>query len=450
MATIVYAPWAYGCTTPGPTSWLDGLMAATTLLWAYSTIAGRRNLNFPRVLVIGACWLFAQGWIMALNAHFLYNPLTQMFRPNPSGLSFLPGAADTKLVCKAMLHYSSLLGILFVATDLLEDVRWRVRTFYTISLTGISIVLLGLAQKLSGARTVFWEHDPVSFTFFATYLYHGNAASYLNLVLPFLVGGAVMTLRNRELVQAWGFWVPATMLCLDSAFVNISKAGMVIAILLMALACWGFAYLGGRAVWIFFKKNRIIPLAVSFAIVVPIAILLCSGTLMYRWHQLFRQFGWDYPRLLTAQTCLAIIPKSGIFGFGPGTFVEIFPHFTNHLGSQIKGIWIHAHNDYLEMLIEWGWIGAFAWGAIVFGGVIRAARQLLQRRVESSTQDKIFLFCMLLALTGVLVHAAIDLPLETPSLQFYITIMVGACWNSPRWLRTRLKAKRRELLVASV
>jgi len=450
IATIVYAPWAYGCTRPATILGLDGLMGAVILCWLLALLAGRKAPVCPALMLGCVGWLLLQGWTMAFHERFLYSPETQMFHRNPAAIPFLPGSVDAKMVFQAMLRYTGLLGILIISADLMEDVRWRMRVFYAFALTGLSIVLLGLIQKVGGAKMVFWEAGRVSYTFFATYVYHGNAGAYLNLVLPFLIGATVMALRNQEGEKAWGFWVPGTMLCIISAFVNISKGAMVIAILILGLSAWGFASLGGRAILAFMKRHRVVPLAAGFAIILPIAIFFSSGTLRARWLQFFQQVGWDYPRYLTAKTCVQIIPQSGPFGFGPGTFEEIFPHYTNYLGNKIAGLWQYAHQDYLQMTIEWGWIGAVALGILLLGGMGIAIRQLFERKADASSQDKIALFCTVLALGGITLHAVIDFPLEIASLQFYVVIMLGICWNSPRWLRTRLKAKRRELLVTSV
>ena len=56
---------------------------------------------------------------------------------------------------------------------------------------------------------------------------------------------------------------------------------------------------------------------------------------------------------------------AGSFGFGPGTFSIVFPFLQQEHGGDLDGILRYAHQDYLQTILEWGFLasssGPFNW-----------------------------------------------------------------------------------------
>jgi O-Antigen ligase. len=76
--------------------------------------------------------------------------------------------------------------------------------------------------------------------------------------------------------------------------------------------------------------------------------------------------------------------NASFFGFGPGTFRVIFPYYTAGLGPDIEGIWRFLHEDYLQTLLEWGWLGGVLWGLLFFGGIVVAIRNFRMPEKDST------------------------------------------------------------------
>ena len=81
---------------------------------------------------------------------------------------------------------------------------------------------------------------------------------------------------------------------------------------------------------------------------------------LQRWDQAEKTMSQD-ARWLVDKAALAAIPAAGWSGFGPGTFSVVFPAF-NQLDSRAGGDWLFLHNDYLQTLMEWGWVGGALYG----------------------------------------------------------------------------------------
>src|SRR4051812_32370527 len=217
LAALVYAPWAYGCTTVRTIRGLNAVLTVTLVLAGAgyllalvrtqtSQLRRRRastnneepltnNSSGNRLALLVPCAvLLLLGWWMALNARWIYDSDFFVFASRANLIGAAPGSVDFQISIAWMVRATLLLGGGFLVTQLCRDPVWLLRIWWTIALTGGSIALLGLAQKATGAPMIFWENteQPLG-TFFATYYAHGNAGSFLNLVFPFC---ATLALRG--------------------------------------------------------------------------------------------------------------------------------------------------------------------------------------------------------------------------------------------------------------
>jgi O-antigen ligase len=116
-------------------------------------------------------------------------------------------------------------------------------------------------------------------------------------------------------------------------------------------------------------------------------------------------------------------------GFGPATFQTAFPYYTKELGAEISGVWLYAHDDYLQTLVEWGWVGGLCWAIYLLGGVGFSWLTVYQYRKQISSTDRIACVAIVSALIGVLIHASMDFPLQVPSIELYVLVLLGMVWS---------------------
>jgi O-antigen ligase len=135
---------------------------------------------------------------------------------------------------------------------------------------------------------------------------------------------------------------------------------------------------------------------------------------------------------------LSALRDTGLFGFGPGTFRVIFPAYNQAVNNLAPGTWRFLHEDYLQIAMEWGWLGSALWAALFVGGIIFALVNL--RKPEARTwswRRRLILPLAVIALAGVALHAAVDFPLQIASIQLYVATYLGLCWGSARWRSVR-------------
>lgn len=436
LALLVFAPWAYGCTEPWAIRWLNAGMALVLVLWVDGCVARGAWPAVHRGAVVCVTLLLAQGWWMALNPHFSHDQETHAFQPVAAPLAWAPGTVDGSLSYATMLRVTGLLGMLLFTADLAATALWRRRMWWALGLTGVSIVFLGIVQRVGAAPMIFWEDRQTQSSFFATYYYAGNAGAFINLVLTPVAGLALLAMRNPDAHGLRAIWVPGWLLCLAGVFVNTSRTAQAIALALTAV----FIVAQARVIFgsIELPRRSVCAIYIAAVLAAVAALVAFSGweRTASKWGVMKSQINEENPRWQALQASVKILPDAGVFGLGPGTFAAAFPHYTAPLGDSIAGIWRYTHNDYLQTAIEWGFFGAAVWAVLFFVGLGRCFACCrvpvggATGKPGTKTRDRLVLFCAGLSLAGVAIHALVDFPLQIASLQLYVATFLGMGWTS--------------------
>jgi hypothetical protein len=431
LGALFLAPWVYGATPQWVVSELVDLLAAILVLWLGGAALRRMPPAIPRTLLYCVAVILAAGWFMALNPHFR-DAGNYTFVAVRAPIPWLPGTVDGQTSRHMMERVTCLLGATCFVCDLSGRRPWRRRIWYTVAITGITLVLFGLLQSAFAHPLFVWSKQDVGVPYFATYYYHGNAGSFINLVLPFVAGLAILTLRRPDAHFSRAVWYPGFFICVAGAFVNLSRAAAVIAgLMCILLLVWQYIGQSSREL----LPPRRVRVAYALLVIGAVAGMVAfSGweRPAQKWAMMKSQLNFENKRLVSTEVCLAMLPDAGWHGFGPGTFALVFPHYSGPWADLIPGIWRYAHDDYLQTLIEWGWLSAPFWGVILFGAMAQLFVNWFKRR-DWSTADRVLAFISGLALAGVSAHAAVDFPMQIASLQLYAGVCIGLGWGSGTW-----------------
>lgn len=431
LAVLVLAAWMYGGTRDWTKSAVTWLLIGNAGLFILGIVARGRLPRVPVPACIALTILLIQGWFMLWNSRRRYIEDARVFIDEISPFPDMPGFMDAGLVFPSLLLASGLLGAFCIACDLTLNPVWRERLWVTLCATGLSLVILGMAQRLTDAPAIFWDvNRNVGPTFFAVFRYHANAGAFINLILPLTTALAVKAWLTEGSEAKRVFWTLATLVTASAGFVNVSRAANVLCAFLLigmatALGCFKFEMAGRRG------ALAGASLALGLALT-AIALAFSFGIekTLQRWDiGLWKNTPQEDGRYQAYEVIVkSALPAAGPWGFGPGTFEPMFDIHRRKSGSQVAGRWDMAHSDALQTPMEWGWVGAAAWFVLIGGGFVRALRGAT---VRDFGNNRILAAGCAFSIAGVALHSLVDFPLQIAGLQVYTMAIVGLSWGLP-------------------
>ncbi len=124
-------------------------------------------------------------------------------------------------------------------------------------------------------------------------------------------------------------------------------------------------------------------------------------------------------------------------GSGGGSYYVTYPRYKD---DTVGGYYDHAHNDYLEVATEFGAIGLWALGSMVFLTLIRA---MVTYRKSTDRYVQGICFSVLMAISVLLIHSTVDFSLQIPANASLICVILALGWVAFYWhQRTQKKGSR--------
>jgi O-antigen ligase len=343
------------------------------------------------------------------------------------------------------LFLLSLLLFFKVVKNLCMDRSILKRIVFTVIGVGLLESFYGLLQALMPSMGVLWVdyiHDYLGMAR-GTFINRNNFAGFIEMVWPLSLGVTVAMAGRVNSVKA----------ALGSDRLN-RQALMALSIIVFLLALLftrsRAGIVGGLVGLAVFSLTARIGLrstaAYSRILVVGIIVLLCSysttigvGSIVDR----FLRISSDgHTRLEIWSDSLKIV-KDHPLGVGLYNYEAVFPPYNRSTASD-KTV-VHAHNDYLQLLVESGWIGflTLATGYLVFmGQCVRRMRHMDERR------DPLRFYIAIGAFSGLIsisVHSLFDFNLQIPANCLYFIVLMAilsACTEHSRIPATTPETRR--------
>jgi len=374
---------------------------------------------------------------MALNAKSIYDSEFSLFVSLPNFVPFLAGSVDYANSAAWMLRGALLLGTTLFVSDLSQSSRWLLRLWYVIGLVGGSIAFLGLLQKATGAQMIFWQPPPPPefgvTTFFATYFYHGNAGAFQNLVWPLTAGLVIRAFTRQSQPGMRALWTIVFIITIAGVLANTSRMAQLVAVVLLGASG---LYFGPTLLRQLSGAQKSVAMAGTLAVILALIALAQATHLeqpLSRWQTVGEGLPAD-ARWQASRVALGVLPGAGFFGFGPGTFRVVFPGYNIGSGHRVPGSWRFLHEDYLQTVMEWGWLGTGLWALLFFGGIAIGILSYKRYAIRNwIPRRRVMQPLAIIALAGVAMHALVDFPFQIESIQLYVATYLGVCWGSSLW-----------------
>ena len=290
---------------------------------------------------------------------------------------------------------------------------------------GMLEAVYGLIQALVPSMGVLWVDYIQDYmgTARGTFINRNSFAAFIGMIWPLALGitlamtGRIYSLRealgsdrlNRQALMAM-----CIIVFLLALIFTRSRAGIV-------------SGLVGFLAFSIMARTGMKALAMQTRVLMGgIIVLLCIYTMTIGVGPIVQRFltlGADSgSRMDIWRDSLQII-KDHPLGIGLGNYENVFHVYNQSLTSD-KTV-IHAHNDYLQLLIETGWIGFFAImiGFFIFLG--KSARRIKQLDFR---KDPLRFYLAVGAFSGLIsmsVHGLFDFNLQIPANCLYFVVLMA-------------------------
>lgn len=430
-----------------------------TLTVGVAIFGGVRTSELALLGGLGALALvlwMARLWLNPSNRLLLHPVLLP-------GLAFVAYAAwrytqvDVPYPARKELVLIALVAILFVVTlnnlHRQEPTQWITHALVCL---GTLVAAYALIQWISGSTQVLWVLQPAQYLKRAggTFINPNHLAGFLCLLFP-LALAQVFVGRGAPIAKILHGY--AALVMLAGLAVTMSRGGWAAAALgLFALFVW----LGWR------RRELRIPVAIATALVLAGAWLFVerSEKARARIENISRDGTVDsgLGRGVIWRPALAMWRDEPWLGVGPAQFDIRFPRYRTPR-NQISPGWVH--NEYLNLLTDYGVIGASLIGLAVLAlawGVVRTSKYVERGagdlRSRSSNRTAAFLGATI-GLLALGAHCVVDFDLHIPAIALSAAVVAALLaahirfaterfWFTPHWtLRLLLTAAAAATLV---
>lgn len=338
--------------------------------------------------------------------------------------------ADLHAARNEILRLATCLCVFYTALAVARSEKPRLRLLQGSLALGVFEALYGLIQYASGWQQIF-TYKKVFYTQAATgtYINPNHFAGLLEAILPCALAWTLHSfdrtaarpgrrLSLARVLQGEGlprlaFFSFCTVLLFVAILFSRSRAGILSATagVLVVSAAW---FLGARR---------------GAAAAMVLASVLVGAAIFLFWFgpgpvlERFEGASRDFPSRVQAwRDALELVREHPFGGNGLGSFVGVYTRVQTIAPSATVD---HAHNDYLELAVEWGLPGA-ALVVGIFLLVIARAFPACTRAPNSSAQLAALGCCG--GILALLLHSIVDFNLQIPANALVFAALLGVAW----------------------
>lgn len=353
--------------------------------------------------------------------------------PQPR-ISIAPGAT-----VDAWLLTGGYCALYFLVASACIDNRGRLLAVLgTLVVAGLFQAVYGSLMVLSGIEWGFLgDKQYYREVATGTFVNRNHLAGYLELTAAAAVGLILADIGTPRPWRGLRRYLLDLIALLFSAKVRarLALAIMVIGLVLTRSRMGNIAFFGALSacgmVFVLFRYRRYALRALAlFASIVAVDILIVSN-----WYGLNRvlerieatEIGAE-PRAVFLNHVPPTIDAYRVAGSGLGTFEYAFaPYRTERMGEHFD----HAHNDYIEFMIETGAIGIGLLGVFVLTHAVHAVLLIARRRRRLAAATG---FAALMGMGAIAIHSIADFNLQIPAnaaTLLALMALAASCSASP-------------------
>jgi O-antigen ligase len=314
---------------------------------------------------------------------------------------------------------------------------------------GALLGLLGILQKVTGAKEIFWSVPSPAGGFHASYVYDNHAGAFLNLVVVAALGVGLWRhargVKRMEKSTPAPIYVLAAVVAGCSLLTGGSRAAALLLLVFVVTA------VGVTVLWRLLVRGEINRTLTVVCTGTALAVVVAAGVFLdarkaidSALDVLKQQDSRDVLIRVTArQATWEMFEAQPLTGWGAGSFRHVFPlyqknHPLIHKQGRFTLSWDHAHNDHVQLLAEKGLFGA---GCAALA-LLWVGWRFLRDKIWSNPGHLLFG----LGLIVPLAHAWVDFPLSNASILTCFVVLVTLL---ARWVEINATRDRRVAAIVA-
>ncbi len=395
-ALLVFGPLAFGATEPWSESLLQTGAMLLLVMWCAKQVAWKAAVFHPNPLF----------WPMALFAAVV-------------GLQLASGkTAYRQAAVNEAMDYAAYAILLFVSAQLFFYGQ-RLRMFANvITWFGMAISLFAIVQSLTSNGMLYWIRTPrFSSSIYGPYANRNHYAGLIEMLVPFALALCFSRRASAGSRLASGF---AALLMAASIFLSGSRGGAAAFVAEMI-------FLGIASAALRKSKTLDWKAGVLFAALAVFLVWIDVSPALTRWTAFEGDLQTGRAEIMRDSGHMFL--QKPVLGWGLGAFPYVYPEFRSFYTDYLIN---EAHNDYLQVLVETGAVGALAmlWFIVALyrRSLVRLGRVPSRRSSDFGSTARL---AALTGCTGLLVHSLVDFNLHIPAnaAMFYVLCAI-ACWGA--------------------
>ncbi len=454
VSAVVISPWLFGGAEPWAYLSVCLLSSVSVAAWLLSMVCvprARIRASFLTVvLLVLAGFLFVQMVPVSRSTAKKLSPVASAAQSKQAALfekiearAFLPAdvkggsdraavSASTAATRRSFYLFTAYLGVFLVMANAFKSWSHIRRGATAIATGGFLMAVVALLQKFSGTRDIFWFHTPrFGGDIFGPFTNRNHFAGHLNMALGLTLGLLLVAGLDLEMRKFVG-WREKL------AWLSTSKAARIV------LLGFTVALMGGT-VCVTLSRGGIASMVAALSIVLPclalrraaplgrrlagaVTVLILASVVWLGWEPVLARMGSladiskdpaANSRRVAARDTLRMFGESPLVGSGFGSFQHVFPIFQSER-IQI-GRWLHAHNDYVQLLAEGGVVGA----VLVISAAALFIIALRKQVPSASPEGKLMVGGLCVGILAIALHSVVDYGLHKPGNAFLLVCLCG-------------------------
>lgn len=459
VGLLFWAPLPFGSNRPWATAMIVIWVAVLGLVWSVGWAFGKCSVHssFYRgrvALVLLAAWaalisaqtidlpLHSLGWLSP-GAASVFGERYAGAMASSATLSIHPAATGRyQLLTLALVGYFALMLLVIQRTHRLKHFALM------LTLSGSLYAVLALYLHFTGANYLLFHEGVAHEVTKGPFMNRNHFAAYIELCLAVGVGLIVAELEPSPL-STWkqrARWMLQVLLS-SKMRVRLLLVVMVIALILTRSRMGNAAFLsallvGGLAALACMRAGwKVILVFIGSMIMLDVLVIgswIGVEQVMKRVQQTAIASDTKHAQGLVEQSleerteqgfsALPSLKAFGILGVGGGGFEALYPQYKRPGYTMSLD---HAHVDYVEFLVESGWVGmslltAFAIICLARAGLVMARSGYGIRRGLA--------LGALIGLFSTMIHASVEFALQIPAVAFVLVATCGICCLSKQKL----------------